>query len=201
MLPFGIDVGYRPVSVSKINQLSPVKIINIGRLVWQKGQLLLIDAIFNLRKSGYDFTLDIIGEGELRPAIEERITACNLGGVVTLLGALPREQTLQHLAQADIFVFSSVSEGFGIVLLEAMLCQVAIVAPRLNGIPEIIQNDETGLLFEVGSVSDLSDKIEALITDAPKRHLLVETAYKVVRETYDQKHLMTKLLEKHQSCN
>lgn len=201
VLPFGIDMDIIP-KIKKQKTNAPLKIINIGRLVWQKGQLLLIEAIYNLRQIGYGFTVDIIGEGEMRSELEREILAKGLSDVVKLHGALPRNKVMESLADSDIFVFSSVSEGFGIVLLEAMLSGVAIVAPRLNGIPEIIEDEKTGKLFQVGSVSDLTLKIEELLINPAKRDAIVQNASIAVHEHFNQREKIAALFKKiHENYN
>ncbi|MFZ2312865.1 MAG: glycosyltransferase [Methylobacter sp.] len=201
VLPFGIDMDIIP-KIKKQKTNAPLKIINIGRLVWQKGQLLLIEAIYNLRQIGYGFTVDIIGEGEMRSELEREILAKGLSDVVKLHGALPRNKVMESLADSDIFVFSSVSEGFGIVLLEAMLSGVAIVAPRLNGIPEIIEDEKTGKLFQVGSVSDLTLKIEELLINPAKRDAIVQNASIAVHERFNQREKIAALFKKiHENYN
>jgi glycosyltransferase involved in cell wall biosynthesis len=194
VLPFGIDVSLQPKPPSRPSN-HPPKIVNIGRLVWQKGQLLLIDAAAKLRDAGYDFSLDIIGEGEMRGELEQAIVAKGLGAVVKLCGALPRGEAMGYLANADIFVFSSVSEGFGIVLLEAMLSGTAIIAPRLNGIPEIIEHDRSGKLFDVGNVEDMAAHIKGLLIDPSQRQKLTENAVRVVREQFDHREKIVVLLK------
>lgn len=197
VLPFGIDVAMQPKPPLRTPNRPP-KIVNIGRLVWQKGQLLLLAAVAKLRDEGHDFSLDIIGEGEMRAELEQAILSQGLGGVVNLCGALPRGEVMEQLANADIFVFSSVSEGFGIVLLEAMLSGVAIVAPRLNGIPEIIEHDRSGKLFDVGDVAAMAANIEALLIDPGLRQTLTENAARAVREQFDQREKIAVLLKKFQ---
>ena len=198
LLSFGIDTNSihntLPIDIKK--PTTTIKIINVGRFVWQKNHLLLIDAINILKQQGYNFTLDIIGDGELRAEIEQSIDAKNLSSYIHLLGALPRQEVFKHMAQADIFVLSSVSEGSPIVLLEAMSCKVAIVAPYLTGIPEIIEHDKTGLLFEVGNAEDLADKLSTLLINTKKRQQLAESANEVVLNQYNARQKYQCLFDK-----
>ena len=197
VLPFGIDTEQVTYSPNRNNNQT-VKILNVGRLVWQKGQVLLLEACELLIQKSYDFNLEIIGEGELRGQLEQLIVDKSLQNRVKLTGAQSRGKVLEAFLESDIFVFSSVSEGFGIVLLEAMLCGTAIVAPNLNGIPEIILDNQNGKLFETGSVIDLAAKIEELLQNSHLRINLAENARQDVCQRFKKEDKTAALFAKFQ---
>lgn len=175
VLPFGIDhknlIDSKQAIIEKIEQRKnePIVIINVGRLVWQKGQVTLIESARILKDKGLDFRLDIIGEGELRGEIETLIARYDLQEQVVMRGALPRNEVLEAMQAADIFAFSSLSEGFGIVLLEAMLCGLAIVAPNITGVSEIVMDGKTGIIYPSQTGSVLASSLEQLIINKTLR--------------------------------
>lgn len=191
VLPFGIDhkelIGDRETVIHQIAQRNtlPPKIINVGRLVWQKGQAVLIEAAYILASRGIDFSLEIIGEGELRSEIEGLIAHHGLQSRVVLRGALPRNEVLKAMQGADIFAFSSVSEGFGIVLLEAMLCGLAVVAPDITGVSEIVTDDQTGSLYHTQNALVLADRLERLVVDEGLRRRYQLSALDDVLNRFD----------------
>jgi glycosyltransferase involved in cell wall biosynthesis len=175
VLPFGIDhkslIDSKHVIIEKIEQRNnePIVIINVGRLVWQKGQATLIESARILKDKGLNFRLEIIGEGELRGEIETLIARYDLQEHMVMRGALPRKDVLKAMQAADIFAFSSLSEGFGIVLLEAMLCGLAVVAPNITGVSEIVMNGKTGIIYPSQTGSVLASSLEQLIINKTLR--------------------------------
>ena len=175
VLPFGIDhknlIASKQAIIEKIKQRKnePIVIINVGRLVWQKGQATLIESAKILKDKGIDFRLEIIGEGKLRGEIEALIARYGLQELVVMRGALSRNDVLKAMQAADIFAFSSLSEGFGIVLLEAMLCGLAVVAPNITGVPEIVMDGKTGIIYPSQTGSVLASSLEQLIINKTLR--------------------------------
>lgn len=175
VLPFGIDhkslIDSKQVIVEKIQHRKneQIVIINVGRLVWQKGQATLIESARLLKDKGLNFRLEIIGEGELRGDIEALISLHGLQEQVVMRGALPRNEVLEAMQAADIFAFSSLSEGFGIVLLEAMLSGLAVVAPNITGVSEIVMDGKTGIIYPSQTGSVLASSLEQLIINKTLR--------------------------------
>jgi glycosyltransferase involved in cell wall biosynthesis len=127
-------------------------VLCVGTLHEVKGQAYLIDACRVLSESGVDFTCRFVGEGKDRPALERRIAAAGLEGRVHLLGQRTRGEVLELLRTADVLVAPSVPtkqgkrEGIPIVLMEALATGVPVVASNISGIPELVEDDGTGLL-------------------------------------------------------
>lgn len=205
-LPFGVDVSelkaHKNMVRSRIQckQNTPIKIINVGRLVWQKGQVYLVEAAKILKESGLEFTLDIIGEGELRTSLEASILEYGLENKITLHGALTQQAVFQKMAASDIFVFSSVSEGFGIVLLEAMASGAAIATTNINAVPEIVLEGETGLLCEAKNATALAETLRTLCCDDVLRKRLALNALEDVVTRFDNQELVKKLSVKMMKC-
>ncbi len=145
---------------------SPV-LVNVGALVPHKGQKFLIEAMARVRRTVPDAQLVIFGDGELRPALEAQIRELGLDKHVVLAGF--RDDVLALTKSADLFVMSSVTEGLGSTLLDAMAMGLAIAGTRAGGIPEAVVDGTTGLLVPPGNSEALADAIVRLLGDAAAR--------------------------------
>jgi glycosyltransferase involved in cell wall biosynthesis len=140
--------------------------VTVGRISAEKGYPGLVEALLKVRAQVPEVTLTVVGDGPLRPALEERLAATGLADCVTLLGGLPEEQTLARVSRADAFVLPSLMEGLPVVLMEAMACAKPVVAPMVAGIPELIRDGETGLLFRASDWDHLADQMLRLTRDS-----------------------------------
>jgi glycosyltransferase involved in cell wall biosynthesis len=112
----------------------------------------------------------IVGEGPLRPALEQRISELGLGQKVHMAGF--REDADSILAAADAVALSSREEGLGTVLIDALWMGKPVAATRAGGIPEVIQNGSSGLLVPVENATELGRAISRLLTDEVLRSRL-----------------------------
>jgi glycosyltransferase involved in cell wall biosynthesis len=136
---------------------------NIAALAPHKGQRDLVEAAALVLRQVPDAHVLVAGEGELRPALEQQIRHLHLQKHVQLLGFRP--DVLSLLKSFDVFVLSSITEGLGTSLIDAMAVRRAIVATHVGGIPEVIEDGVTGLLVPPRSPRDLSDAIVRLLRD------------------------------------
>jgi glycosyltransferase involved in cell wall biosynthesis len=143
-------------------QSEKYSLIAIGRLVERKGFEYLIRAMAKLPE---DIVLDIIGDGPLEAALRALGNEHDLNGRVRLLGYVPREKVYAHLQSADCFVLSSLHEGLGIVVQEAMYAGLPIVSTSNGGQVDLIENYRNGILVNPGEVEPLADAIRELYTN------------------------------------
>ncbi|MET0169975.1 MAG: glycosyltransferase family 4 protein [Aliihoeflea sp.] len=136
------------------------RLVTIGRLVEQKGQLLLIEAMAQASRTFPDLHLSIIGDGVLREEIEHAIRRAKLERNVTMLGWLDEQAVRRELAGADALVLPSFAEGLPVVLMEAMASARPVITTAIAGIPELVSNGVHGWLVTAGDVSSLADGIE-----------------------------------------
>jgi len=149
----------------------------VGRLTAQKNIQLLIRAMA-IRP---DITCLIVGEGELRSELER--LACTLGcSNVRFLGAQSDAAGLMPLF--DVLCLPSVWEGLGLVLLEAMLQDVPIIASRAGAIPEVLDGGRCGVLIDPSMVTSLVDAIDAVRADPARRLALVRAAREHAASAY-----------------
>ena len=109
----------------------------------------------------------LVGDGPDRAKLESRCRAEGCCDVVTFLGQLQAVEEV--LAGADLFLLPSENESFGLAGLEALACEVPVVGARIGGIPEVVDDGETGLLYPVGDVRAMAAGAIALLSD-PERH-------------------------------
>ena len=136
---------------------------NVAALVPHKGQRHLIDAAVRVLPQVPDARFVIAGEGELRPALEHQIREHHLEKHVLLAGFRPDVLSL-HKA-FDIFVMSSVTEGLGTSLIDAMACGKPIVATSAGGIPEVVVHDDTGIIVPPRDAGAMAKAITRLLKD------------------------------------
>ncbi len=125
-------------------------LLAVGRLIAQKDHATLLHAFRSVRGSQPEARLAILGSGPLEAETHALVRELGLDGAVLLPGRL---EIRDWLERADVFVHSSRWEGFGIVLLEAMLASLPIVATRVSAVPEIVVDGETGELVEAGDAT------------------------------------------------
>ena len=164
---------------------SAVELLCVGRLSPAKGQILLVEACALLRDAGLDFSLTMVGDGPDRARIEQAIARLRLSAQIRLTGSLNQEEVRAHFARADIFVLPSLAEGIPVVLMEAMSSGVPCVSTPVNGIPELIQHDRTGLLATPGDVDSLAAQLKRLMLEPDLRRALAEAAYAKVLADFD----------------
>lgn len=153
-------------------------ILNVGRLVPEKGQVYLVDAFSKVRDS--EWKLVILGEGPLRNVLEEQINKLDLSDRVFLLGAVKNVD--EWLCKASIFAFSSISEGFPNALIEAMNAGLPCVSFDCNAGPrDIINNYRNGILIPERNVEMLTTSINDLIESEVLRKKLGDAAREVNR--------------------
>ena len=145
---------------------------NVAALVAHKGQRHLVEAAVAVLPQVPDARFVIAGEGELRPVLERQIKEHHLEKHVLLAGFRP--DVLSVHKAFDIFVMSSVSEGLGTSLLDAMACAKPVVATAVGGIPEVVVHGETGFLVPPRDHAAMARAIVTLLKDDALRQRMGE---------------------------
>ena len=131
------------------------RLVCVGRLCEQKGQLLLVKAAALLAAEGREFELVLVGDGEHRPLIEALIARLGLAAFVRITGWASAEQVRDEILGARALVLPSFAEGLPVVLMEAMALGKPVLTTYVAGIPELVIDGETGWLFPAGSIDDM----------------------------------------------
>src|SRR5450631_238087 len=184
----GIDVEH-VVAVPRVNvheafwlpHQAPV-VGNVAALVAHKGQRYLIDAAHLVVREVPDARFLILGEGELREHLQHQVREHHLEKHVLLPGF--RTDVIGCLKSFDLFVMSSVTEGLGTSLLDAMACSRAIVATTAGGIPEIVEEGVNGSLVPPRDAAAMARAIVALLHDEAKRRAMGQAGFARVSERF-----------------
>jgi glycosyltransferase involved in cell wall biosynthesis len=160
VIPNGIELeNYKNLSKYRFTKSDKKIILFIGTLSPVKGLRYLIRAIEIIHAEMENTILMIIGDGEERKFLEEIVIKLHLENVVIFQGRIPNEDVPKYMVQGDIFVLPSLSEGFPNVILEAMAVGLPIVSTNVNGLSEIIKNNENGYLVEPRNPQQLAEKV------------------------------------------
>lgn len=165
-------------------EVGPI-ILYVGRLVHRKGVHILVKAMPFMLKEFPRARLLIAGDGYMRKPLSLLIKRLNLEVYIKLLGFIPEENLPKLFKASDLFVLPSLyGESFGLVLLEAMASGKPIVASKVGGIPEVIEDGVTGLLVKSGSKRDLADAITRILSDRGLAETLANNARRTAEERY-----------------
>ena len=164
----GIDQAF--ADLASVVPSDSDRLVCVGRLCEQKGQVLLVKAAATLAREGRKFELVLVGDGEHRGAIEQLIAANNLGGHVKLIGWASATRVKEEILNARALILPSLAEGLPIVLMEAMILGRPVLSTYVAGIPELVVGGSTGWLFPAGSENDLLNAVRACL-DSPKEIL------------------------------
>ena len=152
----GLEPGFGAVE-SAITDTAPRRLVCVGRLCEQKGQLILLEAARALVNNGVEFELVLAGDGEMRAEIERLIELYKLDAVVRITGWISSAQVRAELLASRALVLPSFAEGLPVVIMEAMALRRPVLSTYIAGTPELVLDSENGWLFPSGSVDALAD--------------------------------------------
>lgn len=187
------EVIYRGVEIEKIENAAPnLELKNrykdkfiitfLGRLISGKGVSDLISAVKNIN---HDFVLFIIGDSPERKSLEALAKKLNLEDKIVFFGYQKFEDAIATIKISDLVINPSYTEGLPTSVIEAALCQKAIIATNVGGTSEIIINNESGYLIEPKNPQLLREKINLLIENQNLRQKFGKNAYEEVRNKFD----------------
>jgi glycosyltransferase involved in cell wall biosynthesis len=195
----GIDLTLFGDSHSRHTPAAPFKLLSVARMAPKKGLPSVYQALKHLRDRGIDVRHTLIGDGEDRADIISWIKQLGLEGVTQLLGTQPHDVVLRHYREADVFVLgcrvapNGDRDGIPNVFMESMAMGVPIVATRLSGIPELIQDGHSGLLVPPEAPRQMAQAIHRLLTDPALRHKMITAGRQRVQADFDNQQLIMKL--------
>jgi glycosyltransferase involved in cell wall biosynthesis len=168
----------------------------VGRIAEYKGQHLLVDALWQLRERGVKMQGVVAGhamEPDYLEGLKHRVQEAGLQDDVVFLGFQQDSHVL--IRTLDVLVLTTVKETFGMVLVEAMHLGVAVIGSAAGGVPEIIQDGVSGLLFESGDSTSLADAIQTLYDNGERRARLAAAGQRVAQSDFDRDRQYLKIQE------
>jgi len=209
----GVDVNHF-VSRNRYilaNKNSIKRLLFVGRLSPEKGLHILLEAFQEVVKRYPKAQLEIVGSKTTSPIefivalsddpklsklaffykkssyfsqLQERLLSFDIADNVTFTNYIPHRYLIHHYRQADVLVNPSFSEAFGMSLIEAMACQVPVVATRVGGMTEIVEEGKTGILVEAGNAPELAEAILYILSDKDLRKRMGKFARERVVELF-----------------
>ncbi|MEX2217575.1 MAG: glycosyltransferase [Phycisphaerales bacterium] len=159
----GFLAAARPVSPASKS------ILCIGRMVQDKGHLVLLEALARAEGAGREARLVFAGDGELRPAIERRIGELGLGGRVEITGWIGEEEIQRRVLESRALALTSFAEGLPVVIMEALALARPVLSTYIAGIPELVRPGENGWLVPAGSVEAAAAAIAEIMSTPVSR--------------------------------
>ena len=154
----GLEAGFHDNASAR--SADPRRLVCVGRLCEQKGQLLLLEAVRRLVAQGTKLELVLAGDGEMRREIESLIALYKLQHIVRITGWISSDQVREELLAARALVLPSFAEGLPVVIMEAMALRRPVISTFVAGIPELIHSGEHGWLIPAGDVESLAAAIQ-----------------------------------------
>lgn len=191
VIPNGVD----PDKFKPDDGHDPKTIITVSRLVEKNGVGDLIDATAAVKKEISNIKLLIIGDGHLRESLKLKVKNLKLENNVEFVGEVSNDLLPQYLAGASVFIRPSLSEGLGIAFLEAMAAGLAVLGTPVGGIPDFLEDGETGLFCRPGDSNDIADKIIKLLKNDELRNRLVDNGRRLVQNKYSWDSIASKYKE------
>ncbi len=173
-------VNINDFQINGVSKNEVFTIICVARLVNYKRVDLLIDAANILKTKGYNFKIDLIGDGPEKKKIETLIDNYNLGERMNLSSGISRTELIKKYRQAHIFCLPSEVEGFGLVIIEAAACKLPYVVTNIDILKEVTKG-KGGLYFKKGDARDLASKFEVLINNKDLRKSLSRESIELAR--------------------
>jgi glycosyltransferase involved in cell wall biosynthesis len=183
----GVDAMFLAAPPTPMNDTN--RLVCVGRLCEQKGQLLLVEAAGRLRQEGRSFELVLVGDGPMRGEIERLVDRLELHEHVLLVGWKSNDEVRALIADSRATVLASFAEGLPVVLMEALALGRPVISTFVAGISELVRPGECGWLVPAGSVTALEEALREVL-DAPIEQLedLGERGAAWVRQNHDADH-------------
>jgi colanic acid/amylovoran biosynthesis glycosyltransferase len=187
----GLDAGEvralppRPEAPAAADDGRPLGLLFVGRLVPEKGVLVLLWALAELKRRGLHVNAVLVGDGPYREELEDTGRRLGMAEELTFTGALTGAAIAPRYREADVFCLPSFAEGLPVVLMEAMANELPVVTSRLAGIAELVDDGVNGFLISPARVDALVDALEPLATDPELRARFGRAGRERVLRDYD----------------
>lgn len=161
----GVDASFLATEPSPVPNAP--RLVCVGRICEQKGQLLLVEAAAALARDGLQFELVLVGDGEMRADVERAAASLGITNRIRITGWASGDRVREELLAARAMVLPSFAEGLPVVLMEALALGRPVLTTYIAGIPELVTPGEHGWLFPAGSVTALADAMRSCLESSP----------------------------------
>jgi colanic acid/amylovoran biosynthesis glycosyltransferase len=168
----GVDLSRYPLREAPASPgPAPFQLLSVGRLVPEKGQALLLEAVRLLKDREVPVSLTLAGDGQDRPRLEARSRALGLEGIVRFVGSVSQDTMPELFAAADIFCLASFAEGVPVVLMEALASGVPVITTAIAGVPELVSDGLDGFVVAPGRADLIADAVQRLADPAVRTRM------------------------------
>jgi colanic acid/amylovoran biosynthesis glycosyltransferase len=179
----GIEASFHDVAPAPLPEVP--RVVCVGRLCEQKGQLLLVEAAARLAAKGIAFEIVLAGDGELRAELESLAAELGVSNRIRITGWISSAQVREEILAARALVLPSLAEGLPVVLMEAMALRRPVLTTYVAGIPELVRHGENGWLVPSGDVDELAAALEDVLSrPAPELYAMGEAAHRRALERH-----------------
>lgn len=201
IIPQGIKLHDFPFKKRSLNINNPIRLLSVGRLSIEKGHAIGINAVNMLKKSGVNIVYHIVGTGPEMERLQSTINNLNLEKTVVLSGLKTGNNLQKEFEASHIFLFPSISthDGYaetqGVVIQEAQASGLAVIGSKTGAVPDVVNDNITGLLFTEGDEKELAKKLMELIDNPNHYSDICSNARKAVEQYFDINIIVKLLLQ------
>jgi len=195
----GIDLTLFKGHAHRRRPQPPYRILSVARLTAKKGIPTILRALALMRDQGVQFHYTLIGDGDDRDTILARIVDLGLQDCCRWRGTLPHDQVIREFERADLFALGCEigpdgdRDGIPNVLVESLAMGLPAVGTSVSALPEIIRDNDTGLLSEPGDAAAMAENMRRLLTDEPLRRSVIDRGCAHVRSGFNNQRLIKDL--------
>lgn len=195
----GIDLALFNGHEQRRRPQPPYRILSVARLTAKKGIPTILQALALLRDQGVQFHYTLIGDGDDRDTILTRMVDLGLQDCCRWRGTLPHDQVIREFERADLFALGCEigpdgdRDGIPNVLVESLAMGLPVVTTSVSALPEIIRDNDTGLLAEPGDAAAMANNMRRLLTDEPLRRRVIDRGHAHVRSGFNNRRLIKDL--------
>jgi glycosyltransferase involved in cell wall biosynthesis len=183
-----VHCGVDPDRYAPMERSGPPHLLFVGRLAAVKGVPVLFEALEGLAAKHPDLRVTMIGDGPERGVLETEADERGLSAVVDFVGYKNQSEVADALAETDALVLPSFAEGVPVVLMEAMAAGRPVITTQIAGVPELVENGESGHLVPPGDAAALANAIDAVLSDPDARMRMGHAGREKVRAEFDMTH-------------
>lgn len=169
------------------------KLLTVGRLSEVKGHRYLICAVNRIRQRHPGIEVKIAGHGELKSSLERYVIDKGLVGHVRFVGEQKNVEALMH--EADVFVFPSLHEGFGLALVEAMACGLPVIATEAVKSNDLIEDGKSGFLVPVKDAEAIAEKVKQILDDSDLASTMGQAGCERIKTLFSSRKMAARYME------